>query len=271
MRILNWVQNKFNGREEKKRSNEFSSSASHNPIKDVRNEEIDNWPRSLLSIGTFGNKDLNDAPHDESLEDRRASQDVLDFTLEEAKKLQEELAKLLRRRSKSSFRRSSSGEDERANLPLDRFLNCPSSLEVNRTVGNKNTDNSDYNEINGDLSPNTKIILCKARDLLASKRDAIKQRSLTFLLKKMFVCRGGFAPAPSFKDPLMESKTEKILRTIIHKKMFSQSASPSTTTKRCLENKPTERTRKCDREEEERGEGGCKWVKTDADYIVLEM
>lgn len=180
------------------------------PIKDVRNEEIDNWPRSLLSIGTFGNKDLNDEPHDESLEDRRASQDVPDFTLEEAKKLQEELAKLLRRRSKSSFRRSSSGEDERANLPLHRFLNCPSSLEVNRTVGNKNTDDSDCNDVNGDLSPNTKIILCKARDLLASKRDAIKQRSLTFLLKKMFACRGGFAPAPSFKDPLMESKTEKV-------------------------------------------------------------
>jgi hypothetical protein len=63
----------------------------------------------------------------------------------------------------------------------------------------------------GDLSPDTKIILNRARDLLDSGGGGIKQRSFKFLLKKMFACNGGFSAAPprSLKDPV-ESRMEKV-------------------------------------------------------------
>jgi hypothetical protein len=75
-------------------------------------------------------------------------QDLPDFTVEEVKKLQDALAKLLRRaKSKSSGRRSAVSEDM---PPLDRFLNCPSSLEVDRRA-----QTNKHAEGDGDLSPDT--------------------------------------------------------------------------------------------------------------------
>jgi hypothetical protein len=89
--------------------------------------------------------------------------------------------------------------------PLDRFLNCPSSLEVDRRAQTKHAEGD------GDLSPDTKIILTKARELLSnSSGSGIRQKLFKFLLKKMFVRHGGFAPAPSLKDP-RESRMEKVL------------------------------------------------------------
>lgn len=136
---------------------------------------------------------------------------MLDFTIEEVKKLQDALNKLLRRaKSKSSSSRGSGAtdEDRASQLPLDRFLNCPSSLEVDRRISLRHAA-GDGGE-NGEFSPDTQIILSKARDLLVnSNGTAIKKKSFKFLLKKMFVCHGGFAPAPSLKDPV-ESRMEKV-------------------------------------------------------------
>ncbi|XP_072990297.1 protein NEGATIVE GRAVITROPIC RESPONSE OF ROOTS-like [Typha latifolia] len=263
MRILNWMQNKFNGAQEKKRSDIGSSSSGRVPIPDVGKEELNNLPHPLLSIGTFGNKNLKEEP-----QRHESSEDLPDFTLEEVRKLQEELTKLLRRKSKSSSHKSETGGgEEKASLPLDRFLNCPSSLEVDRTAGPKCSGDVDTDDNGGEFSPNTKIILCKARDLIASNRSAIKQKSLKFLLKKMFVCSGGFAPSPSLKDPT-ESRMEKIMRTLLHKKFFHQSSS-STSTKKYLENKPIERAQ--EDEKDDKGDGSYRWVKTDSEYIVLEI
>lgn len=135
---------------------------------------------------------------------------MLDFTIEEVKKLQDALNKLLRRaKSKSSSRGSGATDEDRASqLPLDRFLNCPSSLEVDRRISLRHAA-GDGGE-NGEFSPDTQIILSKARDLLVnSNGTAIKKKSFKFLLKKMFVCHGGFGPAPSLKDPV-ESRMEKV-------------------------------------------------------------
>ncbi|XP_072980294.1 protein NEGATIVE GRAVITROPIC RESPONSE OF ROOTS-like [Typha angustifolia] len=272
MRILNWVQNKFNGRQEKRRSEVGTSSARHTCVPESRKEEFDDWPESLLSIGTFGNKDTQE--EERIKQDSRPSQELPDrFTLEEVKKLQEELTKLLSRRPVkcSSREGSESVEEERANLPLNRFLNCPSSLDVDRTSCEKFCSDLDSNE-NGeiDISPNTKIMLSKANDLLARNPSAIKQGSLAILLKKILAWRGGFAPSPiSLRDPIPHSRMDKILRTVLQKKIYPQT-SASMSTKKYLENKPTDKM-KHHSKKEEKDEDGCKWVKTDSEYIVLEI
>ena len=165
------------------------------------------WPQAgLLSIGTFGNEEPPPATAQEQ------EQDLPEFTVEEVKKLQDALAMLLRRaKSKSSARGSAAGEDR---PPLDRFLNCPSCLEVDRSVQTTTKHGEcDGHEGEGDLSPDTKIILTRARDLLdsGSGGGSIKQRSFKFLLKKMFACNGGFSAAPprGLKDPV-ESRMEKV-------------------------------------------------------------
>ena len=160
----------------------------------------DQWPQAgLLSIGTLGNGE-HPPPQEE---------DLPEFTVEEVKKLQDALARLLRRaKSKSSARGSGAGEDR---PPLDRFLNCPSCLEVDRRV--QTPKHGDGDGQTGDLSPDTKIILTRARDLLdnSSASGSIKQKSFKFLLEKMFVCNGGFsAPPRSLKDPLESTIMEKV-------------------------------------------------------------
>ncbi|RWW16610.1 hypothetical protein GW17_00019501 [Ensete ventricosum] len=178
-----------------------------------RNEHRE-WPEALLAIGTFGIKDMKQDPP-QIAENLDASEDLPDFTVEEVNTLQKELAKLLSRKPKCSTRGSQIAEEEeeeeeeeeggggRANLPLNRFLNCPSSLEVDRTTSLK-LDNR------GDLSPYTKVMLSKAKDALLGNRNAVKKKSLSFLLKKIFVCGSGFEPPPSFRDPIPEPRIEKI-------------------------------------------------------------
>lgn len=178
-------------------------------ISEDRKEEFSDWPQSLLAIGTLGNTDLKEVTQKpNSSVDSHSSQE-LDFSLEEVIKLQKALTKLLSRKPKSSTDGSEAG-GERASLPLNRFLNCPSSLEVERRDCVKLSVDQESGENNGDLSPNSRIILSKARDILADKRNAIRQKSFSFLLKKMFVCRSGFTPAPSLRDQLGETKTEKV-------------------------------------------------------------
>ncbi|RZS04864.1 hypothetical protein BHM03_00035260 [Ensete ventricosum] len=138
-----------------------------------------------------------------------SSEDLSNFTIEEVNKLQKELKKLLSLKSKTKSTGSEVGEEDRAKLPLNRFLNCPSSLEVDRIASAK-LEHLD-NDNNGDLSPNTKIILSKVKEVLLGNRNAIKKKSTSFLLKRMFVCGvGGFAPAPGFRDPMPESRMEKV-------------------------------------------------------------
>ncbi|EEE67587.1 hypothetical protein OsJ_25119 [Oryza sativa Japonica Group] len=198
------------------------------------------------------------------------------------KKLQEALNKLLRRAksTKSGSRRGSTAAehdaDERSSsssssgsqllLPLDRFLNCPSSLEVDRRVA----------AADGEFSPDTQIILSKARDLLVNTNGggAIKQKSFRFLLKKMFVCRGGFspspAPPPTLKDPV-ESRIEKLFRTMLHKRMNARpsNAAASSSRKYYLEDKPREKMQRehlhDDEDDDENAEDIFKWDKTDSD------
>ncbi|XP_074570479.1 protein DEEPER ROOTING 1-like [Curcuma longa] len=261
--ILSWVQNKFHGGKEKKRFDVIVRSAHHQlhcslPDEQDSKEEFKDWPQSLLAIGTFGNNEIKEDPQES------------DFSVEEFNQLQKELKKLLSLKSKSSTRNGSEiMEDDRVHTPLNRFLNFPSRSAVDRTWSS-NLE-SLASDSHGDLSPNTKIMLIsKVKDVLLGNPNAIKKKSISFIIKKMFVCSSGFAPAASLRDPMPESRMEKILRAILAKKIQQPSSAP----KKRIENKPTEETQeKAQAGEEGEGESKdkCRWVKTDSDFIVLEI
>ncbi|XP_066382581.1 protein NEGATIVE GRAVITROPIC RESPONSE OF ROOTS-like [Miscanthus floridulus] len=284
MGIINWMQNRFNGKHEKRRPEAAAISSARESCRQdhAREDKIPNgdWPpQGLLSIGTLGD-DPPPAAGDGGGGPPRASQaDVLDFTIEEVKKLQDALNKLLRRaKSKSSSSRGSGAtdEDRASQLPLDRFLNCPSSLEVDRRISLRHAAGDSGGENGEAFSPDTQIILSKARDLLVnSNGTTIKKKSFKFLLKKMFVCHGGFAPAPSLKDPV-ESRMEKLFRTMLQKKMNARPSNAAVSSRKYyLDDKPSGRRMirdgRHDEEDDEKGSDRIKWDKTDTDFIVLEI
>ena len=203
---------------------------------DQSREEFSDWPHGLLAIGTFGTLIEDQSPihvvqeviqeektsnmhvegraqdrnHDLSLSD-----DLEDFTPEEVGKLQNELTKLLTRKNK---KRKSDVNKELANLPLDRFLNCPSSFEVDRRISNAFSGGGDSDENQEDIERTISTILgrCKAistesKSKMKAKRDWSKT-SVSYLLKKMFVCTEGHSPLPNpgLRDTFQESRMEKV-------------------------------------------------------------
>ncbi|XP_027353079.1 uncharacterized protein LOC113863634 [Abrus precatorius] len=259
------MQNKIGGKQDSKKSNTYTTTYG---AKQEGREEFSDWPQGLLAIGTFGNnKEIKEkAEKHISKEDPSSSEEIADFTPEEIGKLQKELTKLLRQKPNV--------EKEIAELPLDRFLNCPSSLEVDRRISDALCTDSEEKEEDEDIEKTLSVILSKFKEICAdNSKKAIGKKSISFLLKKMFVCRSGFTPSPSLRDTLQlqESRMEKLLRTILHKKIYSQHKHSS----RALSLKKRLEDRKMQKEDEaeERPEtdDGCKWVKTDSEYIVLEI
>ncbi|KAJ7951489.1 NGR2 [Quillaja saponaria] len=257
------MQNKLGGKQENRKPSTYKASSTYQAKQEPR-EEFSDWPHGLLAIGTFGNNnELKENPDVQNIrEEPSSSADIVDFTPEEVGKLQKELTKLLRRKPNV--------EKEIAELPLDRFLNCPSSLEVDRRISTALCSDSDDKE--EDIEKTISIILGKCKDICAetNSKKAIGKKSISFLLKKMFVCRSGFAPAPSLRDTLQESRMEKLLRTILLKKINSQNSSQAPSMKKYIEDKVITKKRKED-EAEQKSSDACKWVKTDSEYIVLEI
>ncbi|CAJ2663360.1 unnamed protein product [Trifolium pratense] len=264
MKFFSWMQNKLGGKQENKKSNTSTSTTYH--AKQEPREEFSDWPHSLLAIGTFGNNNEItqniDNQNNQQEDPSSTAEEILDFTPEEIGKLQKELTKLLRKKPNV--------EKEISELPLDRFLNCPSSLEVDRRISNALCSESGGDK-DEDIEKTLSVILGKCKDICAEKsKKSIGKKSISFLLKKMFVCRSGFAPTPSLRDTLQESRMEKLLRTMLHKKLYTQNSSRSLVVKKCIEDKKNIRNRNED-EAEERIDEGSKWVKTDSEYIVLEI
>ncbi|XP_022964145.1 uncharacterized protein LOC111464259 [Cucurbita moschata] len=265
MKFFSWMQTKLNGRHEKKIPNTFSTSQLK---KQESREEFSDWPHGLLAIGTFGNNEIKDDSErrQDIQEDPSSSEEIIDFSPEEVGKLQKELTKLLSRKPNP--------EKQVADLPLDRFLNCPSSLEVDRRISNPlSCDSDDKDE---DIERTISLIIGKCKDICAdSKKKAIGKKSVSFLLKKLFVCRNGFTPIPppSLRETLQESRMEKLLRTILQKKIAPQNASRSSSSlKRYIEEKQSPKNRnEAEEEEHKNAKDGSKWVKTDSEYIVLEI
>ncbi|KAK7354889.1 hypothetical protein VNO80_20459 [Phaseolus coccineus] len=273
------MQNKIGGKQDNRKPDTYTTTTYDG--KQEGREEFSDWPDGLLAIGTFGNNnEAKEKRISTSTEDPSSSEQIPDFTPEEIGKLQKELTKLLRQKPKV--------EKEIAHLPLDRFLNCPSSLEVDRRISNvlcSDSENKDdeeeekqereeeeeeeKQETEEDIEKTLSVILGKFKEICAkNSKKAIGKKSISFLLKKMFVCRSGFAPPPSLRDTfqLQESRMEKLLRTILHKKINSQHSSRAVSMKKRLEDR---QKMPMEEEAEEKAEAetddGCKWVKTDSE------
>ncbi|CBI35848.3 unnamed protein product, partial [Vitis vinifera] len=239
------MQNKLNVRQGNRKTN--APSATHLTKQEPIKEEFSDWPHGLLAIGTFGNNDLKENPESQNpphQEDPSSSEELLDFTPEEIGKLQKELTKLLSRKPASNV-------DRRISATL-----CSDS------------DDKDEN-----IERTISVILGKCREVCTDHgKKNIGKRSLSFLLKKMFVCRSGFAPAPSLRDTLQESRMEKLLRAMLHKKIYPQNSSRASSMKKYLEDKQRPKRENEDEvQEKHKAKDGYKWVKTDSEYIVLEI
>ncbi|XP_010540190.1 PREDICTED: uncharacterized protein LOC104814044 [Tarenaya hassleriana] len=296
MKFFGWMQTKLSGKQLNNNSRPSTSSASHH-LKQEPREEFSDWPHGLLAIGTFGTnncarrdknrkvqwiqEEASNAKHGEN-EDRNqeqdqdpsSSDDLEDFTSEEVGRLQKELTKLLSRTKK---RKSDVHRELTNNLPLDRFLNCPSSLEVDRRISNTlcSIDPDDKEE---DIERTISIILGRCKEISTENKNKKKKTDIgktcvSYLLKKIFICREGFssrAPSPSLRDTLQESRMEKFLRMMLHKKINPQASSRATSVKNYLQDKQRV-SKNIEEEANEKSNDGCKWVKTDSDFIVLEI
>ncbi|KAI3887050.1 hypothetical protein MKX03_025624 [Papaver bracteatum] len=320
MKFFNWMQNKINGKQSASAlsSKTLIGVPTENNIvmPECRNDEFSDWPNGLLAIGTFGynstnltkagqeslsssskrhaHSDCKDSQTTEqeitpsSLSEVLGDDNLEDFTPKEVEILQEEFKKLLSRKPKPALTdeeqcRTLSGRrgvDQWFHLPLDKFLNCPSSLEVDRKVNNDN----DF-PCQRELLPSLSVIPNMGKSSSPKRTKPLKKKSIYLLLKKMFVCRSGFPPpAPSsFSDSIPESQIEKLLSSIIRENLYFPKTSPTRpTASEFLQNgnyyletdKQGDGDGKGDDNEQQQKEkinDGCKWDKTDDDYIVLEI
>ncbi|KAL4368827.1 hypothetical protein GQ457_05G035370 [Hibiscus cannabinus] len=254
MKFFGWMQNKLHGKQ-------GSTVSATDHVKQDPREEFGDWPHGLLAIGTFGNDQSQTIVHRDPVDVRggpSSTEDGLEeFTVEEVAKLQKELTKLLVRKP------TSSAGKEAVELPLDRFLNYPSSLEVDRRISNEFC--SDSGESEEEIDRTISAIIGKCKHICAEN----KKKSISFLLKKMFVCGSGFSPTPSLRDTLQESTMEKVLRVMLRKKNRGQNTSRASSTKKYLANQQTPSGQNNQRDETQ--ERNNRWVKSDPDYIVLEI
>ncbi|XP_057468200.1 protein DEEPER ROOTING 1 [Actinidia eriantha] len=268
MKIFGWMQSKFNGKQGTKKPN--STPANNHTLNEPCKEEFSDWPHGLLAIGTFGNNSLKEDPERCNFQgSQSSSQDHLqDITPEEVLELQKELTLLLHKQV--SAESSSKEELETHNLlQLNNF-----SFTSNSDDDRSNIDTvSRYSEDkSGQLQRSASVILNKEKDARPDHtKNAFGKKSLYYLLKKKFLCRSGLAPTPSLRDPMPDkSRMEKILRVILHKKIYPHNSSAKATTKKYLETNNNQNT-DSDDEMPDTANDGSKWVKTDSEFIVLEI
>ncbi|XP_020424620.1 uncharacterized protein LOC18770522 [Prunus persica] len=270
MKIFDWMQSKLTGKTQIKKpsSKVFDDDKVQKPPK----EEVNEWPHGLLTIGTLGNSDLKE--DQQSNPPPSPKNHPHGFTPEEVRNIQNELNSYLNEEADHQSNSGTELEKVPNFLPLDKFLNRQSSLKAERNGNNADCDEPKENGSRFQRSGN--VVLSRGKDVcLENTNTAIGKKSLSFLLKKVCVCRSGFAPAaaPGLRDPILESRMEKILKAILHKKIYPKSSSASTMSmKKYLENghniakSANDEEINIDKEDE-----GSKWVKTDSEYIVLEI
>ncbi|XP_076926303.1 protein DEEPER ROOTING 1-like [Bidens hawaiensis] len=259
MKFFGWMQNKFNGGQGHKNSGTATSST-HHMKQDPHKEEFNDWPRGFLAIGTFGNNDHlpteTECTANNSNGTATSSPDLSEFTPEEIGKLQKELTKLLSKKPK---------QGDQTDLPLDRFLNCPSSLEVDRRLSTTVITNPEDKE---EIDRTIKVILGRCKDICKeNSKKAIGKKSVSFLLKKMFVCSSGLPPMPGLHDRLPESRMERLLRAILKNKINPQNSSRASSAKKLTDNRQSAKKgkAKATEKDDEDANDGSKWVKTDSE------
>ncbi|TYK10014.1 NGR2 [Cucumis melo var. makuwa] len=254
MRILNWMQGKKpSGRKGSKRT---SNSINDEIVHKTHPKEFSNWSHVLLAIGTFGDENLNEARPKRSQENPSSSlqQHLKDLTPEELNILQKEFNLLLAEHLKQSG----------PTLEFEVSKHCPSNIFLNRqlTFGSETTKKElYYEELIKKSNIFQHVILSKGKDVGVEANDTaiIGKRTLSLLLKKIFVCGGGTAP------PAV------ILRTILQKKIYPRSSNVRTSSKKKYLRKKNKQRDENEDEKNDKTSDGSKWVQTDSEYIVLEI
>ncbi|KAK3133427.1 hypothetical protein QOZ80_6AG0536400 [Eleusine coracana subsp. coracana] len=249
MKIFSWVANKIGGKQESRRSANSSAPYRAN-VPECRNDEFSDWPQSLLAIGTFGNKHIEEVAQSSS-GNAQTTQDSVKFTEEEVDNIRKEFEVLLQ-----------------DNDPAEGHGSCE-----DKQVASQKHVGEDNNEKRREQLINKEIIISKAKEIVGKKGSTVKPRSVASLLR-LFVRKGGFAPTvPEPRNSLPQSRMEKLLRAILQKKIHPQNSSTQATTRRPLDWKLDEREISECLEDALRDldDDGAKWDKTDSDFIVLEM
>ncbi|KAJ0524251.1 hypothetical protein HanIR_Chr10g0502471 [Helianthus annuus] len=112
-------------------------------------------------------------------------------------------------------------------------------------------------------------MLSRGKDILVdNKNSVVKKKSLTFLLRKIFTSRNRLnrVVRDSLPDPTFDkSRMEKMLRAILNKKIHPQTCTAKPTPNKYL------LTKDISMDEDDDENEGSTWVKTDSEYIVLEI
>ncbi|XP_027173990.1 uncharacterized protein LOC113773552 [Coffea eugenioides] len=269
MKIFSWMQSKLNGNQRSSKPN--TKPAKYHLMHDTCKEEFSDWPSGLLAIGTFGNNNPNDPEKSNLPGEECPSQEYPEeFTHEEMREIHTELKLLLNQQALAD---SDLAEESANDIPQEKFFDVSKSFEDDRsTCGELISDNLTSK---GRHYQSNKSIHTKGKNSDMDKKNNIRKRSLSFLIRKAFHRTVKPQLSPQFKDALPDLKLEKsilekILRTILHKKVYPQSSTPKAPIKKCLDSKHQSET---DGEDEmlDSTSEGSKWVKTDSDFIVLEI
>ncbi|KAF8114277.1 hypothetical protein N665_0039s0041 [Sinapis alba] len=232
-----------------------TSSASSHHVKQEPREEFSDWPHALHAIGTFGttsnrvSQNESNNVHEEIENLPSSSDDIEDYTPEEVGKLKKELMKFLSRTKKR-------------NLEVERRMSNALCAVVDSSEENKEEET--------ERTINIILGRCKEISIDNKKKTDISKTSVSYVLKKIFVCKDGFStfPNPSLRDTLQESRMEKLLKMMLQKKINPHASSKptSSTTKIYLQVKKQLSLKNEEEETYERRSSSDrhKWVKTDS-------
>ncbi|KAL7600519.1 protein DEEPER ROOTING 1 [Lactuca sativa] len=205
--------------------------ASYNMGQATLKEEFSDWPQSLLAIGTFGISTLKADP------ERESSEEVGEL-------IQEELISFLDVEESESVKESEAHE-----APCEELVNR--DICVQRSISGMSSRGM--------------------KGILVDHKNVIRKKSLTFLLKKFFTSRNRFNHINDSLHPTIDkSRMEKILRAVLNKKIHPQSSASKPLPNKYLVSQDTSMDDEIS-ETEDDYEGSSTWVKTDSEYIVLEI
>lgn len=175
----------------------------HEPCK----QELSDWPpQALFAIGTFGNNN-NNLKEDSGNNNRRSNSTT---TAEDSSSFQDFTQVFYLEEVVNNLQNEAEHEENQTNNDIiNERLNSSEHSRLELEVKDENGSFSD-----GNFYPRNNLVYNRGRDrCLDSSKSGVSKKSLSFLLKKMFVCSSGFPTTPLLKDPhplSTESRMEKV-------------------------------------------------------------